>query len=156
MAEAPQLPGLLAPERATPAASQPLRPYVPPSASPREFTALAVGLGIPVGLLMDRYGPLPQAAAELVAVARLRVLLHGVGVREAVFSGNSLRLSPVELPESRALRIARLYPGAKVQPATRTIVVPQPRSAGLGVRHEAGDPRFVEWVTTLVTDILVR
>lgn len=93
--------------------------------------------------LQDRYGPLPDPVAVLVRVARLRVLLHSVGISEVVATGVQVKLSPIDLTESRQMRLSRLHPGARVSAATRTIVVPRPK-----------DQDLVDWVTQLVTDIL--
>jgi transcription-repair coupling factor (superfamily II helicase) len=41
-----------------------------------------------------------------------------------------VRFHPVELPESRLLRLMRLHPGTLVKPAVRTILVPQPAQVG--------------------------
>ena len=104
--------------------------------------------------LIDRYGPLPQPVEALIGVAHLRVLLHGTGVNEAVVTSSTLRLHPVELAESRQVRLARMYPGTKIQPATRTIVVPRPRSQGFS-QSTLTDTELLEWVTAFINDILV-
>ena len=106
--------------------------------------------------LTDRYGPLPEPVLALIEVARLRVLLHSVGVTEAVAAGTTVRLFPVELPESRQARLSRLYPGTKILPATRTIVVPRPREAALGATSAKSDSAVVEWVATMVTNVMVE
>ncbi len=64
--------------------------------------------------LVDRYGPLPEPAQRLVAVARLRLLCRRVrrSPRSARSSESTLRLSPLTLLDSQQLRLKRLYPGA--------------------------------------------
>jgi transcription-repair coupling factor (superfamily II helicase) len=88
--------------------------------------------------LVDRYGPLPEPALRLVAVARLRLLLRQYGITEvSAISESTLRLSPLELVDSQQLRLKRLYPSAHYRATTTTVQVPIPR-AGSGV----GAPRI--------------
>jgi transcription-repair coupling factor (superfamily II helicase) len=88
--------------------------------------------------LVDRYGPLPEPALRLVAVARLRLLLRQYGITEvSTISESTLRLSPLELVDSQQLRLKRLYPSAHYRATTSTVQVPIPR-AGSGV----GAPRI--------------
>jgi len=79
--------------------------------------------------LTDRYGQIPEPVQNLLAVARFRIHARRAGVTEVVAQGNFIRLTPVELPDSRAMRLTRLYPGSLVKPATRTILVPRPMTA---------------------------
>ncbi|HEY6648205.1 MAG TPA: transcription-repair coupling factor, partial [Mycobacterium sp.] len=75
--------------------------------------------------LVDRYGPLPQAAQRLVAVARLRLLFRHYGITElSATSESTLRLSPLQLADSQQLRLKRLYPGAHYRATTSTVQVP--------------------------------
>ena len=88
--------------------------------------------------LVDRYGPLPETAQRLVAVARLRLLCRHYGITEiSAVSEASLRLSPFQLLDSQQLRLKRLYPSAHYRATTSTVQVPIPR-AGDGV----GAPRI--------------
>ncbi|MGI9124022.1 MAG: transcription-repair coupling factor, partial [Mycobacterium sp.] len=87
--------------------------------------------------LVDRYGPLPQPAQRLVAVARLRLLCRQCGVTEiasaATASGATLRLAPMTLADSAQVRLSRLYPAAKYRATTATVQVPIPRATdGVG------------------------
>jgi transcription-repair coupling factor (superfamily II helicase) len=88
--------------------------------------------------LVDRYGPLPEPAQRLVAVARLRLLLRGYGITEvSAISESTLRISPLQLVDSQQLRLKRLYPSANYRATTSTVQVPIPRT-GSGV----GAPRI--------------
>ncbi|ANI41681.1 transcription-repair coupling factor [Mycolicibacterium vaccae] len=88
--------------------------------------------------LVDRYGPLPEPALRLVAVARLRLLARAHGVTEiGAPSATTLRIAPLTLPDSAQLRLKRLYSGANYRATTSTVQVPVPR-AGSGV----GSPRI--------------
>jgi len=88
--------------------------------------------------LVDRYGPLPEPAQRLVAVARLRLLARAHGVTEiGAVSASTVKMSPLTLPDSAQLRLKRLYAGANYRATTSTVQVPIPR-AGSGV----GAPRI--------------
>jgi transcription-repair coupling factor (superfamily II helicase) len=99
-------------------------------------------IGAVVAELTDRYGPPPEPALRLVAVARLRLLLRRYGITEVSAAGTAgepttVRLSPLTLPDSQQLRLKRLYPAAHYRATTSTVQVPIPRS-GSGV----GSPRI--------------
>ncbi|WP_396923460.1 transcription-repair coupling factor [Mycolicibacterium sp.] len=88
--------------------------------------------------LVDRYGPLPEPAQRLVAVARLRLLCREYGITDVgAVSASTIKLSPVVLPDSAQLRLKRVYPGGHYRATTSTVQVPIPR-AGDGV----GSPRI--------------
>jgi transcription-repair coupling factor (superfamily II helicase) len=76
--------------------------------------------------LVDRYGPLPEPALNLFAVARLRVEMVRRGVTTAAAQGKYVRFGPLDLPDSAALRVRRLFPGTILKPAVRQILVPTP------------------------------
>ena len=97
--------------------------------------------------LVDRYGSPPPPVETLLAVARLRVRARAAGVGEIVLAGPRVRFHPVDLPESRQLRLTRLHPGTLVKPAVRTILVPRPPAGS------TTDTGLVEWVRG-VLDIL--
>ncbi|HVE63916.1 MAG TPA: transcription-repair coupling factor [Mycobacteriales bacterium] len=76
--------------------------------------------------LEDRYGTLPEVVANLVAVAGFRERARRSGLRDVGVQGTYIKLAPVELPESRQLRLVRLYPGSIVKAQLRTVLVPRP------------------------------
>jgi transcription-repair coupling factor (superfamily II helicase) len=80
--------------------------------------------------LTDRYGPPPQPVINLLAVARLRAMARRAGLTDIAQQGNHIRFSPVELPESREVRVQRLYPRTLLKPAVRTMLVPAPKADG--------------------------
>ncbi|MCB0948083.1 MAG: DEAD/DEAH box helicase, partial [Mycobacterium sp.] len=96
------------------------------------------GVDAVIDELNDRYGPLPEPAERLIAVARLRLLARAYGLTEiGAVSASTVRVSPLTLPDSAQLRLKRLYPGANYRATTSTVQVPIPRS-GNGV----GAPRI--------------
>ena len=80
----------------------------------------------------DRYGPVPDAASALLDVARLRAVCQRAGVTDVVvtrnqaFSGPShvAKLGPVELAESKQVRLQRLLPKAVYKEDTGELQVP--------------------------------
>ena len=101
--------------------------------------------------LVDRYGPLPEPAQWLVAVARLRLLCRHYGVTEVAVTGTTLRVAPLALPDSAQVRLKRLYPAANYRATTSTVQVPIPR-AGSGV----GAPRIRDLeLVQMVVDLLL-
>jgi transcription-repair coupling factor (superfamily II helicase) len=76
--------------------------------------------------LSDRYGPLPDVVQNLLAVASFRQLCRTAGVTEVMLGPQGLKISPVILPESGQLRLARLYPGSKYRELTSTLTLRPP------------------------------
>ena len=78
--------------------------------------------------LTDRYGLPPEPVANLLEVARLRARARRAGLTDITLQGNHVRFAPVELPESRQVRVQRLYPRTLIKPAVRTMLVPVPKA----------------------------
>jgi transcription-repair coupling factor (superfamily II helicase) len=88
----------------------------------------------------DRYGPVPPPAEALLAVARLRAECVRCGVRDVTVvqgSGGSggfggpkfvARISPLHLPTSKQLRLARRYKGALYKEAVGQVQHPLRRA----------------------------
>jgi transcription-repair coupling factor (superfamily II helicase) len=83
--------------------------------------------------LADRYGPPPEPVENLLDVARLRARARRAGLTDIVQQGTFIRFSPADLPDSRQVRVQRLYPKTVLKQATRSMLVPVPR-AGSGRR----------------------
>jgi len=76
--------------------------------------------------LTDRYGAPPAPVLNLLAVARFRTAMRALGVTEVSLQGRVIRISPVSLPESKQMRLARLAEGASYKAAVETIVLKVP------------------------------
>ena len=101
--------------------------------------------------------PLRRAAepvANLLEVARFRMLARAAGLTEVSLAGNTIRFAPVELRESAQLRLQRLYPGTLVKPAVRTILVPKPMTARVG-GQPLRDVELLHWCRDLVQAVLL-
>lgn len=109
-------------------------------------------VGAVVDELIDRYGALPEPARRLVAVARLRLLCRAAGVTEvSAPSAATVRLAPMNLPDSAQVRLKRIYPGANYRATTATVQVPIPRAAGGIGAPRIRDVELVQMVADLLT-----
>ncbi len=77
--------------------------------------------------LVDRFGELPDEAQSLLGVAHLRSMAKSALLTEVVLQGKFLRLGPITLPESRQLRLTRIYPGSLYKVATRRVLIALPQ-----------------------------
>jgi transcription-repair coupling factor (superfamily II helicase) len=74
----------------------------------------------------DRYGaPVPAPVDALFQLASLRGLLIANGITEAATVAKNLRIRPIELEDSRQVRLQRILPEAEWRPETRTLIVPE-------------------------------
>ena len=109
------------------------------------------GIAAVIDELIDRYGPLPEPARRLVAVARLRLLCRESGITEvSAPSETTVRLAPVALQDSAQVRLKRMYPSATYRPTAGTVAVPVPREGGVG-SPRIRDVELLQMVADLVT-----
>ena len=81
---------------------------------------------------LDRYGPVPDPAEALLAVARLRAECVRLGITDvgvakgSGFGGPAFiaKVSPVDLRTSQMMRLARLVKGSMYKEAQRQLVLP--------------------------------
>jgi transcription-repair coupling factor (superfamily II helicase) len=114
----------------------------------------AAGLAEIEAELQDRYGTPPEPVRNLFEVARLRTVARKADVGNISVQGNFVRFGPLQLPESKQLRLQRLYPGSLVKEAVRTILVPRPmtaRVAGQPMR----DTAVLRWASDLIEVVLL-
>ena len=139
--------------------------YIPSESARLEVYAKVAALSSPTAVaqlrdeLSDRYGPLPQVVERLFLLARLRSMFRQLGITEAVTQGRYLRLGPIELADSQAVRLRRLYPGSVIKAATRQILVPLGgRAATLANRDlpPLADEELVQWTEKLIRTVLVN
>jgi transcription-repair coupling factor (superfamily II helicase) len=91
--------------------------------------------------LTDRFGSPPRAVLTLLAVARLRARARRAGLTDITQQGKHIRFAPVELAESRQVRVQRLYPRTLLKPAVRTMLVPVPKAGGWAASRAGGSGR---------------
>ena len=90
--------------------------------------------------MVDRYAAPPVEVESLLLVARFRARARRAGIGEVTIAGRNVRFAPVELPESRVVRLQRLYPKSIVKAPVKTVLVPRPGHARPH-RHAAGRDR---------------
>ncbi len=113
--------------------------------------------------LLDRYGPLPPQVENLLAVARFRVFCRRYALSEISLQGNSVRFSPLVLPDSTLTRLQRLHPKSLYKSTVATMAVPRPK----GVRKADGrfevaafggepirDVALLEWCRSVLEEVV--
>jgi transcription-repair coupling factor (superfamily II helicase) len=104
--------------------------------------------------LTDRYGPAPAPVLNLLAVARFRAAMRQFGITEVSLQGRTIRVGPVDLPESKQMRLGRLADGATYKPAVRTISLKVP--VGPDRRTPLRDVALLENLHALLTGLLAQ
>ncbi|WP_245827920.1 transcription-repair coupling factor [Sinomonas mesophila] len=94
--------------------------------------------------LEDRYGAPPAPVQYLAAVARFRVRARAAGLTDVALQGNMVKFAPADLPESKVMRLTRMYKGAQFKPALNAVLVPKPKSAPIGGR-DLVDGEILAW-----------
>ena len=106
-----------------------------------------------VGELQDRYGEPPEQVTALLLVARFRARVRQAGVKEVTTVGKNVRFHPVVLPESRTIRLNRLYPKSIVKHQLESILVPRP-----GIPGRTGTPlegvALLEWARLVIDSVI--
>ncbi|NYE96585.1 transcription-repair coupling factor (superfamily II helicase) [Psychromicrobium silvestre] len=105
--------------------------------------------------LTDRYGEPPAAVLNLIAVARFRVAARELGLSDVAVQGNFVKFAPADLPESKVMRVKRLYPGSLVKPALSQILVPKPKTARIGGR-DLVDSEILAWAEQVLNAIFTE
>lgn len=102
--------------------------------------------------LTDRYGESPAPVQNLAAVARFRVRARAAGLTDVALQGNMVRFAPADLPESKQMRLTRMYKGAQYKPALNAVLIPKPKTAPVGGRDLA-DGEILAWADQVVEAI---
>ena len=111
------------------------------------------GLDAIVEELKDRFGELPEEAARLVEVARVRTLAKSKGLTEVIWQGKALKVAPVTLAESAQLRLTRLYPGTLIKPATQSVLVSRNSSPNWLENGSISDTSILSWTMEVLHNI---
>jgi transcription-repair coupling factor (superfamily II helicase) len=92
---------------------------------------------------------------NLMAVAAFRHTCRQAGVAEVAAHGPaSIRLGPVELPDSAQLRLKRLYPRSVYKPASKQVIVPRPTEGdGRIGAPPLRDIALLDWCIKLLADL---
>ncbi|MGG5172023.1 transcription-repair coupling factor [Pseudarthrobacter sp. J1738] len=102
--------------------------------------------------LVDRYGEPPLPVQNLLAVARFRVDARAAGLSDVALQGNFIKFAPAHLPESKAMRLARMFPGSQVKSALDAVLIPKPKTARIGGR-DLQDAEILQWADGVIKNI---
>jgi transcription-repair coupling factor (superfamily II helicase) len=75
----------------------------------------------------DRYGPVPETALNLLAVAHLRAECFRTGIRDVQITSGQAKLSPLALRTSEQIRLKRLSKQSIYKEDLAQAVIPLPR-----------------------------
>lgn len=103
--------------------------------------------------LVDRYGTPPVEVESLLIVARFRGRARRAGVGEVTLAGKYVRFAPVDLPDSRVVRLNRVYPKSVWKAPVSTLLVPRPQTAVVGGRPVAGIA-LLEWARGVIDTVI--
>jgi transcription-repair coupling factor (superfamily II helicase) len=103
--------------------------------------------------LDDRYGVPPLEVASLLLVARFRGRARQAGITEVTIAGRKVRFAPVDLPDSRVVRLGRLYPRSIHKPQVGSLLVPRPQTEVIGGRPIDG-VALLEWARTVIDTVI--
>ncbi|MCL2543995.1 MAG: transcription-repair coupling factor [Nocardioidaceae bacterium] len=103
--------------------------------------------------LTDRYGEPPEPVVALQLVARFRARAREAGLTEITTVGKNIRFASVVLPDSRVVRLNRMYPKSIVKSQAEAILVPRPGTPG-----QLGKPiegvALLEWARLVIDAVI--
>jgi transcription-repair coupling factor (superfamily II helicase) len=106
-----------------------------------------------VAEMRDRYGEPPLPVANLLAVARFRFLARSYGLTDVSLQGKHVRFGPLRLPDSKQMRLKRLYPESVYKVAADTVSLPRPSTRRVG-GEPMRDTQLLEWAAELLKTVL--
>ncbi|MDO5512722.1 transcription-repair coupling factor [Corynebacterium sp.] len=108
-------------------------------------------LRLAVEEMEDRYGPIPEAVSRLLAVARLRHQARRAGISEIIVQGTRIKIGSVELPDSRQVRLKRLFPGSTYRAAAKAVQVSFPKAGRGAGQPNLRDLELLQWVADFLS-----
>ena len=103
--------------------------------------------------MVDRYGEPPIEVQSLLFVALFRARARRAGIKEVTVAGRNVRFAPVVLPDSRVVRLQRMYPKSIVKPQVETLLVPRPLTAMVGGQPITG-MALLEWARGVIDAVI--
>ena len=103
--------------------------------------------------MTDRFGELPAEVLRLIAVSRLRQHLRRAGLSDVGVQGTRIKLHPVELPDSKQVRLKRLFPGSTYRAAAKAVVLPYPKTGKKVTDPKLRDEDLLQWVADAVSKL---
>ncbi|GAA1816191.1 transcription-repair coupling factor [Planosporangium flavigriseum] len=106
-----------------------------------------------VAEMRDRYGEPPAQVTNLIEVARFRLLVRSYGLTEVSLQGKHVRFGPLNLPDSKQLRLKRFYPDSVYKAGTDTVSLPRPMTKRIG-GEPLRDTALLDWAAELLKTVL--
>ncbi|AZA13143.1 transcription-repair coupling factor [Corynebacterium choanae] len=103
--------------------------------------------------MVDRFGAYPDEVDRMLALARLRNHVRRAGVADVLVQGSRVKMHPVQLADSKQVRLARLYPGATYRAAAQAINIPLPKTGRNVLDPMMRDVALVQWVADVVSQL---
>ncbi|MDO5076390.1 transcription-repair coupling factor [Corynebacterium sp.] len=100
--------------------------------------------------MVDRYGPIPVEVERMLAVARLRHLMRAAKLEDVGVQGTRIKVHPVDLPDSKQVRLKRMFPGATYRAAARAVQLPFPKAGRNVTDPQLRDVELVQWVADFI------
>ncbi|MFC5089293.1 transcription-repair coupling factor [Corynebacterium aquatimens] len=97
--------------------------------------------------MTDRYGPMPEEVQRLLHVAKVRHAAKLAKVSDITVQGTRLRFHPVDLPDSKQVRLKRLYPSATYRATAQAITVPIPKEGQGAGKPSLRDEALLDWIS---------
>lgn len=110
-------------------------------------------LRLAVEEMEDRYGPVPEEVARLLAVARLRHQARTAGVTDITVQGTRIKIHPVDLPDSKQVRLKRLFPGSNYRAAAKAIQVSFPKAGRNVTAPKLRDVELLQWMADFLSQM---
>lgn len=110
-------------------------------------------LRLAVEEMEDRYGPVPEEVARLLAVARLRHQARAAGVTDITVQGTRIKIHPVDLPDSKQVRLKRLFPGSNYRAAAKAIQVSFPKAGRNVTATKLRDVELLQWMADFLSQM---
>ena len=105
--------------------------------------------------LLDRFGQMPDPVITLVRIATLRATARKAGIHEMIFQGKNLKISPIKLPDSKQIKLQRLFPGSLYKGPTNVALValPAQKWSPLGEKRDVRDTSLIDWATGVLQEL---
>ena len=99
----------------------------------------------------DRYGPVPEEVSRLLAVARLRHQARRAGISDIGVQGTRIKVHPVELSDSKQVRLKRMFPGSNYRAAAKALQLPFPKAGRNVTDPKLRDVELLQWMADFLS-----
>jgi transcription-repair coupling factor (superfamily II helicase) len=80
--------------------------------------------------LEDRFGPVPEPLANLLALQQARIKLGQAGARAVTITRERMSVTPIDLDEARQQRLREELPGVRYEPGRAQVSLKVPQEPG--------------------------